>query len=54
VFAKSQEELDEKIARLKSMEPIRCNYDKLTEDFHPIAYWECDSYHDVFLTEGQV
>lgn len=54
VFAKSQEELDEKMARVKSMESIRCNYDKLTDEFHPMAYWEGDRYHDVFLTEEQV
>lgn len=54
VFANSQEELDEKLARLKKMEPIKGNYDKLTEELHPMAYWEGDSYHDVYLTEGQV
>lgn len=53
VFAKSKEELDEKMARLKSIEPIRCNYEKLTDELHPMAYWEGDSYYDVFLTEGQ-
>lgn len=53
VFAKSKEELDEKMARLKSMEQIRCNYDKLTEELHPMAYWGGDCYYDVFLTEGQ-
>lgn len=53
MFANSQEELDEKLARLKKMELIRGNYDKLTDELHPMAYWEGDSYHDVFLTEGQ-
>ena len=51
VFAKSKEELEFKLAKLKNMEQIRANYDKLTEELHPMAYWEGDSYDDVFLTE---
>ncbi len=54
VFAKSQEELDEKMAILKEMGPTAHNYNKLTEKLHPMAYWEGDSRHDVFLTEGSL
>lgn len=51
VFAKSQEELDEKLRVLKGMEQLDCNYNKLTEKLHPMAYWEGDTCHDVCLTE---
>lgn len=51
VFAKSQEELDEKMAILERMDQVRCNYNKLTPELHPMAYWEGDRYHDVYLTE---
>lgn len=54
VFAKSQEELDEKMAILEKMYNPTCNYNKLTDELHPMAYWEGDRYHDVFLTEKLV
>ena len=52
VFAKKQEELDVKMAKLKNMEQIGANYSKLTAELHPMAYWGGDTNHDVFLTEA--
>lgn len=52
VFAKSQEELEAKMTKLKNMEQIGVNYSKLTEELHPMSYWGGDTNHDVFLTEA--
>lgn len=52
VFAKSQEELEKRLKVLKRMNQLDYNYNKLTEKLHPMAYWEGDTYHDVYLTEG--
>lgn len=51
VFAESQVELDRKLGILKEMNQVKCNYNKLTEKLHPMAYWEGDIYDYVFLTE---
>ena len=51
VFAESQEEVDRKLKVLKRMRQFTCNYNKLTAELHPMAYWEGDTHHDVILTE---
>lgn len=51
VFAKSQGELDKKLGVLKQMRQLSCNYNKLTGELHPMAYWQGDTCHDVLLTE---
>ena len=51
VFAESQEEVDRKLKVLKRMNQFSCNYNKLTAELHPMAYWEGDTCHDVLLTE---
>ena len=50
VFAKSIEEIDEKLRRLKQVER-HGNYNKLNCELHPMAYWQGDTHHDVLLTE---
>lgn len=51
VFARSKEELDKKMSVLELMKSLKANYNKLTAELHPMAYWEGDTNHDVFLTE---
>lgn len=53
VFAESKEELAGKLALLNKSGLRDCNYNKLTEKLHPMAYWEGDTMHDLFLTEGK-
>ena len=50
VFAKSIEEIDEKLRILNQVERYS-NYNKLTAELHPMAYWQGDTCHDVLLTE---
>ena len=50
VFAHSLEEIDMKLSILKQMER-HGNYNKLTCELHPMAYWQGDSNHDVLLSE---
>ena len=50
VFAKSLEEIDEKLRILNQVERYG-NYNKLTAELHPMAYWQGDTCHDVLLTE---
>lgn len=52
VFATSQEELDEKLKKLKEMNVLGSNYYKLTEELAPMAYWEGDSDDKVLLTDN--
>lgn len=52
VFAKSKEELDDKLQKLKSMSG-RCNYCKLTTELHPMIYFEGDTHHPLEVTEGE-
>lgn len=54
VFAESKEEMQERLSRLRGMDQIESNYNKLTADLHPMAYWQGDTYYDVILTEGDV
>lgn len=50
VFAKSLEEIDEKLRILNQVER-HGNYNKLNCELHPMAYWQGDTCHDVLLTE---
>ena len=51
VFAESQDEVDRKLEVLWGMSQLTCNYNKLTAELHPMAYWEGDTCYDVYLTE---
>ena len=51
VFAASQEEVDRKLNILKQIDKYG-NYNKLNGELHPMAYWEGESHHDMFLTEA--
>jgi hypothetical protein len=53
VFAKSQEELDAKMNVLNNMKQTKGNYNKLTCELHPMAYWGGDVNNDVFMTETE-
>ena len=50
VFANSLEEIDKKLSILKQVEQ-NGNYNKLTVELHPMAYWQGDTCHDVLLTD---
>lgn len=50
VFAKSQEELDARLADLKKTSP-EGNYNKFSEALAPMAYWGGDSFYDVMITD---
>ncbi len=50
VFAKSQEELDARLAELKRRQ-AECNYCKFSEALAPMVYWEGDSFYDVKATD---
>lgn len=52
VFAKSREELKRKLGILKRMNQQKCNYNKLTSELHPMAYWEGDAWDCIYLTES--
>ena len=52
VFAKSLEEIEEKLRILKQVERYG-NYNKLNSELHPMAYWQGDTCHDVLLTERE-
>ena len=51
-FGSSQEEIDKKLSILKQVERYG-NYNKLTAELHPMAYWQGDTCHDVLLTEKE-
>ena len=51
VFARSKDEMIRKLNRLKCKIDTGCNYNKLTVELHPMAYWQGDICHDVLLTE---
>lgn len=50
IFATDKEELDAKLSELKSR-PQRSNYNKLSQDLHPMAYWGGENRDPVILTE---
>ena len=50
VFGSSQEEIDKKLKILNQVERYG-NYNKLTVELHPMAYWQGDTCHDVLLTD---
>ena len=49
VFAESREEMESKLRQLKRMKPIGGKYWKLTQELHPMAYWEGDTRDPVEL-----
>lgn len=51
VFVKSPDDLDKKLYILERMSQLSSNYNKLTVELHPMAYWEGDTCHDVLLTD---
>ena len=51
VFDKSKKELEEKMEKLKKSDSFT-NYDKLTEDLAPMAYWGGDTNDEVILTDN--
>ena len=50
VFGSSQEEIDKKLNILNQVEWY-VNYNKLTVELHPMAYWQGATWHDVLLTD---
>ena len=50
VFGSSLEEIDKKLNILNQVERYG-NYNKLTVELHPMAYWQGDTCHDVLLTD---
>ncbi len=52
IFSRDKDELAKKLKELKAMRQLSSNYNKLTQTFHPMAYWEGDKHHDVYITEG--
>lgn len=53
VFAKSEKELEEKLAKLKALPIVGGNYRKMSEKLHPMAYWEGDTHHKVIITQEE-
>lgn len=51
VFATSESEMLEKLAKLKEMDTLDSNYYKLTEDLAPMAYWGGDTNYQLVLTD---
>lgn len=51
VFAGSAAELEAKLKRLKAMSQLKYDYNKLSKDLHPMAYWGGDRYYPLCLTE---
>lgn len=52
IFAFQKDELEERLQKLKRMSQLRYNYNKLTPELHPMAYWEGDVHHNVLVTEA--
>lgn len=53
IFSIDKDELAKRLNELKAMCPLSGNYNKLTEAFHPMAYWKGDTHDDVYVTEGK-
>lgn len=51
VFATSEGEMQEKLAKLKEMHTLGANYYKLTEELAPMAYWGGDTNYKLVLTD---
>ena len=51
VFATSESEMLEKLAKLKEMDTLGSNYYKLTEELSPMAYWGGDTNYPLILTD---
>lgn len=52
VFARSEEELQRKLEALDDITSGLFNYNKLTGELHPMAYWRGDDCFDVCLSEA--
>lgn len=50
VFGSSQEEIDKKLNILNQAERYG-NYNKMTVELHPMAFWQGDTCYDVLLAE---
>lgn len=50
VFAMSKTELERKMVLLKEAKPTGVNYCKLTAKFHPMAYWQGDTYYPIIMS----
>lgn len=50
VFAKTQEELDVRLADLKNISP-EGNYYKFSDVLAPMVYWAGDIFYDVMITD---
>lgn len=53
IFSRNKDELAKKLKELKTMRQLSCNYNKFTQAFHLMAYWEGDTHHDVYTAEGE-
>ena len=53
IFSRDKDELVKKLKELKAMRQLSSNYNKFTQIFHPMAYWEGDTHHDVYVTEDE-
>ena len=51
VFSTSKTDMQKKLAVLKEMQPLKANYNKLTQQLHPMAYWGGDTHEKVYVTE---
>ncbi len=52
VFARSKEELERKLERLRAM-PWRDNYRKYAGDVQPVIYWQGDSHDPMEMLESE-
>lgn len=53
IFSRDKDELVKKLKELKAMRQLSSNYNKFTQIFHPMAYWEGDTHHYVYVTEDE-
>lgn len=51
VFAVSLDDLAVKLEKLKNMKQLGYNFNKLTQELHPMAYWQGDSNNPILLTD---
>lgn len=52
VFATSENEMLEKLSKLKAMDTLDSDYYKFTEELAPMAYWGGNTNRQVFLTDN--
>lgn len=51
MFADNKEDMQQRLAALKKARVTKANYNKLSEQFAPMAYWGGDSNDKVRLVE---